>query len=92
VATLMAATATEPSPVTGWLLMAGIGLLWAAGYVVACAIWPFTSCRRCDGKGKHRSPSGKAWRKCRKCKGSGTRIRGGRRIWTWLRNKEKEAS
>jgi hypothetical protein len=91
VATYLAATATTADPWTGWLILAGLALLWAAGYVAACAIWPFTNCRRCKGTGKHRSPRGKAWRRCRRCKGTGTRIRGGRRVWTWLRNKEKEA-
>lgn len=90
-ATQLAATATDSSHLTGWLILTGIALLWAAGYVGACAIWPFAKCGRCKGDGKHRSPSGKAWRRCRRCKGTGTRIRVGRRIWTWLRNKEKEA-
>lgn len=91
-ATQLAATATGPDPWLGWLMLAGLAAVWAGVYVVACAIWPFTNCRKCKGQGKHRSPSGKAWRKCRKCKGSGTRIRGGRRVWNWLGNKQKEAS
>jgi hypothetical protein len=61
------------------------------GYVVACRIWPFTGCRKCDGRGQFRSPSGRAWRHCRRCKGSGSRVRTGRRIWTWLAAVKKAA-
>lgn len=50
-------------------------------YLGACAVWPFTACRRCDGSGKRRSPSGRAWRECRRCTGSGRRVRVGRRIY-----------
>jgi hypothetical protein len=50
-------------------------------YIGACAVWPFAACRRCDGSGKRRSPSGKAWRPCGRCDGSGKRIRLGRHIW-----------
>lgn len=52
----------------------------AAGYGLACRVWPYAACRRCHGSGKSRSPSGKAWRPCRRCKGSGARLRIGRRI------------
>lgn len=68
---------------TGNLIL--IVLLVTAGYIVACVLWPFTACRVCEGQGKFRSPSGRAWRKCRRCKGTGTRIRRGRRLWTSLR-------
>lgn len=64
------------------LAVAG-GLLIATGYAVACRFWPFTSCRRCDGSGRKRSPSGRNWRPCRKCKGSGSRVRLGRRVLDW---------
>jgi hypothetical protein len=30
-------------------------------------VWPYTSCPACNGSGKSRSPSGKAWRPCRRC-------------------------
>ena len=55
-------------------------LVWAIGYALACAIWPFGSCARCRGDGKLRSPSGKAWRRCKRCKGTGARLRIGRRV------------
>lgn len=67
------------------------GLLWAAGYVIACAIWPFAACRKCDGRGRFMSPSGRAWRHCRRCKGSGSRVRFGRRVWTWLTSAKRSA-
>lgn len=65
-------------------IAAGIGVVWTVGYLVACRIWPYTSCRRCKGHGRFRSPSGRAWRHCRRCKGSGSRVRTGRRIWNGL--------
>lgn len=50
-------------------------------YFLACWWFPFAACFRCDGDGKFRSRSGKAWRYCRRCKGSGNRLRIGRRVW-----------
>jgi hypothetical protein len=61
----------------------GLAVL-AGGYALACLVWPFTACPRCDGSGRRRSPSGRAWRDCRRCKGSGARLRAGRRIVNWL--------
>lgn len=49
-------------------------------YMVACMIWPFANCGRCDGAGKSRSPSGKKFRNCPRCKGTGRRKRLGRRL------------
>jgi DnaJ-class molecular chaperone len=60
------------------------GVLWVAGYFVACRIWPFTACRKCGGNGKRRSPSGRAFRRCPRCKGKGERLRTGRRVWNAL--------
>lgn len=65
-------------------LAVGAAILWAAGYAVACRIWPFASCRRCGGAGKFQSPSGRYWRHCGRCKGSGSRVRTGRRVWDGL--------
>lgn len=62
-----------------------VAVLWLAGYVIACAVWPWTTCGRCEG-GKKRSPSGKAWRNCRRCGGTGKRVRVGRRLWTYASN------
>ena len=72
-----------------WAFLAG--LVWLAGYVVAGLIWPFAACRKCEGAGRFRSPSRKAWRLCRRCKGSGTRVRIGRRLWTWLSDAKNDA-
>jgi hypothetical protein len=55
------------------------------GYTVACAFWPFAACRRCEGAGKRRSPSGRAWRYCHRCHGTGARLRAGRRAWNHVR-------
>ena len=61
-------------------------LIVTIGYVGACAVWPFRACRHCDGIGKRRSPSGRAWRYCRHCDGTGGKLRLGRRIWNYLRS------
>jgi hypothetical protein len=74
---------TAHSHTGGWLLLAIVGLSLVAGYVIACWIWPFRACPRCDGSGKIRSPSGKAWRPCKRCKGGGARLRIGRRIFNY---------
>ena len=81
-----AATTTPTEwPWQTWLILIGLGLLCAGVYAFHCWWRPFTNCSKCDGSGKHRSTSGKTWRKCRRCKGSGTRIRTGRRIFNKLR-------
>ncbi|MGW7684867.1 hypothetical protein ACWGID_29275 [Kribbella sp. NPDC054772] len=49
-------------------------------YLLACAIWPYANCARCNGAGKSRSPSGKKFRNCPRCKGTGRRKRIGRRL------------
>ena len=69
-----------------------IPLLITLGYAVACWIWPFKPCRRCDGNGKRRSPSGRAWRDCPRCRGGGGRLRAGRRIYNYLARTRKDAS
>jgi len=75
---LAAATAT-PFP-TGTVL--ALALLWAAGYLLACWWWPYAPHRHCGGTGKHRSPSGRAFRSCRGCGGTGRKVRAGRRLFT----------
>lgn len=82
---LLAATATT-HPVLVWLVVALALLLAAAWYVGHCAWFPFAACRRCDGAGKFRSSSGRAWRDCRRCKGTGRRVRLGRRAWERVRS------
>ncbi len=74
---LAAATAT-PFPLGTVALVAAVLLV---AYIAACAIYPFTAHGRCNGTGKLRSPSGKAWRTCRGCKGSGRKLRIGRRLF-----------
>jgi hypothetical protein len=67
-------------------------LVWAAVYALGCYVWPFANCRRCDGSGKRRSPSGRAFRLCRRCKGTGRRLRIGRRMWNAYRRTRKEGT
>jgi hypothetical protein len=52
-------------------------------YAVSCAAAPFKRCRRCHGRGKHRTGTGRTSRPCRHCKATGWRLRHGRRAYTW---------
>jgi hypothetical protein len=92
--TLTAATATTYGPAR-LIGLALIGtLLVSAWYVLACAMFPFTNCPKCDGSGKKRDQGGRGrnWRNCKRCKGTGKRIRVGRRIYNYLRKLEKDAT
>ncbi len=60
-------------------------LLATALYLLACWIWPFAACRKCDGLGRFHSWWGGSWRKCRRCKGSGERLRFGHRVVNAIR-------
>ncbi|MFG1997696.1 hypothetical protein ACGFNU_00955 [Spirillospora sp. NPDC048911] len=77
------AAATDSGTGPGPLLL--LAILAATGYMIHCLIWPYRSCRYCEG-GKHRSPSGRAWRYCHRCNGKGAQLRIGRRLWTYLKN------
>lgn len=68
-----------------------IGLVWLAVYVGHCAFRPFADCRKCKGRARFTSRSGRSWRLCRRCKGSGARVRLGRRVWTRLSGVKKSA-
>lgn len=84
---MSAATATaNGDSVSGKLLLAAAGLIWFAGYLLACRFWPFKACRKCNGTGKIRSPSGRAWRKCRRCKGTQARLRWGRHVLDYVKS------
>lgn len=90
---LAAATATtQPTP--WWVYPALLGglLAWLAGYALACWLWPFKHCSKCDGTARIKSPSGKAFRRCRKCKATGRRLRLGRHVYNLARGSRKEAS
>ena len=75
-----------------YVAASAIALAWLAGYAAACWWWPFAACRKCNGTGKRKSPSGRAFRICRRCKGSARRLRAGRRIFNWLRVLHKEGT
>src|SRR5690242_7483131 len=90
--TLLAAANHAQHPQIGAAVIALALLAIAAAYVIACVIWPFAACHRCHGAGKHRSPSGKAWRTCKRCRGSGARIRFGRKAWTALAKRHDAAA
>ena len=75
----------------GAVLLAAVAVMvWTAAYAAACAFWPFANCRRCDGSGKRRSPSGRAFRTCPRCRGTARRLRTGRRVFNWLSARRKE--
>ncbi|HEY3718412.1 MAG TPA: hypothetical protein VGL39_28140 [Jatrophihabitantaceae bacterium] len=67
-----------------WALLALALGTAALIYAMACAVTPFARCRRCDGNGKYRKPTGRAWHPCKRCKGSGHRLRWGRHITNYL--------
>ena len=79
----------HPHPIAASTLILAL-IVVTFGYITACAVWPFAACRKCDGAGRHRSPSGRTWRYCHRCHGTGARLRVGRRIWNYLRNLHKE--
>jgi hypothetical protein len=62
------------------LLLAALGVVGAAGYLLGCRIWPYTTCPRCTGDGTSRAPMRKAFRDCPRCHGTGRRTRIGRRL------------
>lgn len=70
----------------GRALLAALALVAALVYAAACWRWPFTSCGRCNGAAKLRSPSGRNWRPCPRCKGRGSKLRAGRRAWGAMHN------
>ena len=61
-------------------------------YFSTCWIWPFTACRKCEGTGRRRSPSGRAFRYCHRCKGTGARLRFGRRVLNLIRRLHRDAT
>lgn len=52
-------------------------VLLTAAYLASCRIWPYAACGRCNGSGKSKSPSRKAFRNCPRCKGTSRRERTG---------------
>lgn len=67
-------TLVDAATADGRTLLATVLILWAAGYVLACLLFPYKACTWCSG-GKHRSPSGRAFRACWRCGGSGKQLR-----------------
>lgn len=63
------------------------------GYAVACAVAPWSRCRKCHGTGRRTTRSrriARAW--CRRCDGTGLRVRVGRRLWTWINREYREGN
>jgi hypothetical protein len=81
-----AATATTTAGATGVLL----AILTAVTlcYLLACWLYPFSACHRCRGSGKRRSPlGGRSFRLCPRCHGTGRRLRIGRHVMNYLRER-----
>ena len=72
-------------------LLIAATVLAALVYATSCTFWPISACGRCEGTGKHRSPSGRAWRACSRCTGTGGRLRLGRRLWNFWRRRRAAA-
>jgi hypothetical protein len=68
----MTTPSAEGTSVLILIVVLAVGL-----YAGTCYLWPYTSCRRCHGGGKVRSPFGTMWRKCTRCTGDGQRLRMG---------------
>ncbi|AEA27906.1 hypothetical protein Psed_5779 [Pseudonocardia dioxanivorans CB1190] len=83
-----------------WLVLIGGAALWfwvhpvagaafvVAAYALACWWFPYAACWCCHGSGKHRSSSGKTFRRCLVCGGRGSWWRLGRRAARWLGSAE----
>jgi hypothetical protein len=67
-------------------------LLPGAVYALACWVRPVAPCRACDGNGRLRTPSGRAWLRCPACQGVGARIRAGRRAFNTSRRIGRDAA
>lgn len=66
----------------GWLMLVVI-ILW---YPASCVAKPQRDCRRCEGRGVHRSESDPTLsRRCWWCKGVPRRDRFGTRLWNRFR-------
>ncbi|MGW1344249.1 hypothetical protein ACWCOV_24640 [Kribbella sp. NPDC002412] len=72
--------AQQPLDVVQVAVLITAGLVILALYLLACAIWPYANCPRCNGSGKSGSLNRKAFRNCPRCKGTGRRTRLGRRL------------
>lgn len=76
---------------TPTLMLTLAAIAAAVWYLIACWWFPFAACRWCEGGGKKRSSSGRAWRKCWRCKGTGSRLRFGRKVGNWLARTGEDA-
>lgn len=84
--------ATPASHTFSWLWPAAGVLLLVVWQVVACWMWPFKVCRRCDGTGRRPAAfGGSAFRTCGRCSGSGKRVRTGRRMVDQFREVRRRA-
>lgn len=72
----------------GYVILALILLGTAVWQVWLCVHYPYEPCPRCKGGGRKTQPgNSKRWRDCRKCGGTGRRLRLGRRLFNFARER-----
>ncbi|MDI6101885.1 hypothetical protein QLQ12_25020 [Actinoplanes sp. NEAU-A12] len=77
---------------TTFALLASLAILgYAAFYLLWCAQFPFSRCRRrrCENGRVYSRLSRKAFRDCPRCEGTGKRVRLGRRVYEYFRGEHK---
>lgn len=79
---LASALAAAADPSVPWGPIVAAALLWVAKYLLTCWWRPYAACRHCE-KGRVYGPSRKTWRRCGWCGATGTRLRAGRKLWTY---------
>jgi len=85
------ATSINTTPVHDAVVLILILAAVTLGYLGWCYVAPFARCGRCDGNGKERTRTGRAWRPCSRCHGGGARMRLGRYLVNYLRAAHRDA-
>jgi hypothetical protein len=78
-------------PTVALAVAAGV-LLAAAGYALACWVWPFGTCGACHGTAERVTWLLSRTVPCGRCAGTGQRLRVGRRAYTFLRRAHDRAA
>ena len=61
-------------------LLVLVALVCGAGYWVSLKVWPETSCKRCDGRGRNAGSNARRFGRCKGCAGTGRKPRAGTRM------------
>ena len=62
--------------------LAAVAGVYFIGYYFSLKIWPYTRCRKCEGRGRNTGSTWRRWGDCRACGGSGQKWRLGVRVFT----------